>query len=317
MLDLKFVRTHPELVRDGLKRRRSDAPLDELLQTDQAWRGKLAEVERLKAERNEASEAIGALKRERKDASEAIERMKSVSARIKELDQEVADLEAKLDELIMEIPNVPHESVPDGAGDEDNVEVKRVGEPRAFGFEPEAHWDLGVDLGVIDFERAGKVTGARFAFLKGAGARLERALIQFMLDLHLERGYTELLPPYIVNAQSMRGTGQLPKFAEDMFHLSGTDYYLVPTAEVPVTNYHAGEILDGRKLPLYYTAYSPCFRAEAGADGRDTRGLIRQHQFEKVELVKIVDARDVLRRTRASLGRCRASAADVGASRTV
>jgi len=289
MLDLKFVRTHPELVRDGLKRRRSDAPLDELLQTDQAWRGKLAEVERLKAERNEASEAIGALKRERKDASEAIERMKSVSARIKELDQEVADLEAKLDELIMEIPNVPHESVPDGAGDEDNVEVKRVGEPRAFGFEPKAHWDLGVDLGVIDFERAGKVTGARFAFLKGAGARLERALIQLMLDLHLERGYTELLPPYIVNAQSMRGTGQLPKFAEDMFHLSGTDYYLVPTAEVPVTNYHAGEILDGRKLPLYYTAYSPCFRAEAGAHGRDTRGLIRQHQFEKVELVKIVD----------------------------
>jgi len=194
-----------------------------------------------------------------------------------------------LDELIMEIPNVPHESVPDGAGDEDNVEVKRVGEPRAFGFEPKAHWDLGVDLGVIDFERAGKVTGARFAFLKGAGARLERALIQLMLDLHLERGYTELLPPYIVNAQSMRGTGQLPKFAEDMFHLSGTDYYLVPTAEVPVTNYHAGEILDGRKLPLYYTAYSPCFRAEAGAHGRDTRGLIRQHQFEKVELVKIVD----------------------------
>ena len=289
MLDLKFIRSHPERVREGLARRRSDAPLEALLQTDQEWRTKLAEVERLKAERNEASEAIGALKRQGKDASEAIDRMKSVSARIKELDQDVADLEARLNEIILEIPNIPHASVPDGAGDEDNVEVKRVGEPRALDFEPKAHWDLGADLGVIDFERAGKVTGARFAFLKGAGARLERALIQLMLDLHLERGYTELLPPFIVNARSMQGTGQLPKFAEDMFHLSDTDYYLVPTAEVPVTNYHAGEILDGRMLPLYYTAYSPCFRAEAGAHGRDTRGLIRQHQFEKVELVKFVD----------------------------
>jgi len=290
MLDLRLVRSNPERVREGLRRRRSDAPLDALLETDEAWRAKLAEVERLKAERNEASDAIGLLKRQGKDASEAIERMKSVSARIKELDQEVAELEARLNALILEIPNIPHESVPDGAGDADNVEVRRVGEPRAFSFEPKAHWDLGAALDIVDFERAGKVTGARFTFLKGAGARLERALIQFMLDEHLVKGgYTELYPPFIVNAQSMRGTGQLPKFAQDMFHLAGTEFYLVPTAEVPVTNFHAGEILDGSKLPLYYAAYSPCFRAEAGAHGRDTRGLIRQHQFDKVELVKIVD----------------------------
>jgi len=264
-------------------------PVDELIELDGRWREKLTLVERLKAERNEASEAIGRAKREGKDASEAIARMKEVAAQIKELDQEVAEMEARIKELLLEIPNVPHESVPDGASDADNVEVRRVGEPREFDFEPKPHWELGVSLDILDFERAGRVTGARFAFLKGLGARLERALIQFMLDLHTEEhGYTELWPPFIANADSMTGTGQLPKFAQDMFRLEGTDYYLVPTAEVPVTNYRKGEILDGASLPLYYTAYSPCFRAEAGAHGRDTRGLIRQHQFDKVELVKLV-----------------------------
>lgn len=288
MLDLRMVRTEPQRVYEAMKNRGADVPVDRLVQADEAWRQKLSEVERLKAERNEASNAIGALKREGKDASEAIARMKGIADRIKELDAEVDALECEIQQLLLEIPNIPHESVPVGASDEDNVEVRRGGTPRTFSFEPKAHWDLGTDLGIIDFERAGKVTGARFTFLKGAGARLERALIAFMLDMHTQQhGYTELLPPFIVNEGSMRGTGQLPKFAEDMFHLTGTEYYLVPTAEVPVTNYHAGEILDGRTLPLSYTAYTPCFRAEAGAHGRDTRGLIRQHQFDKVELVKL------------------------------
>lgn len=288
MLDLRLVRTQPDVVREAVKRRSADVPVDELLNADAAWRERLSEVERLKAERNEASAAIGERKRAGEDATEAIARMKGVSERIKALDVEVAELDERIKALIMEIPNVPHESVPVGASDADNVEVRRSGEPRAFDFEPKAHWDLGTSLDIIDFERAGKVTGARFTFLKGAGARLERALTQFMLDLHTtEHGYQELLPPFIVNEGSMRGTGQLPKFAEDMFRLANTDYYLVPTAEVPLTNYHAGEILDGRLLPLYYTAFTPCFRAEAGAHGRDTRGLIRQHQFDKVELVKL------------------------------
>jgi seryl-tRNA synthetase len=289
MLDLRWIRNHPEELKAAMKRRGADVPVDELIELDGRWREKLTLVERLKAERNEASEAIGRAKREGKDASEVIARMKEVAAQIKELDQEVAEMEARIKELLLEIPNVPHESVPDGASDADNVEVRRVGEPREFDFEPKPHWELGVSLDILDFERAGRVTGARFAFLKGLGARLERALIQFMLDLHTEEhGYTELWPPFIANADSMTGTGQLPKFAQDMFRLEGTDYYLVPTAEVPVTNYRKGEILDGASLPLYYTAYSPCFRAEAGAHGRDTRGLIRQHQFDKVELVKLV-----------------------------
>ncbi len=287
MLDLRLIRTDPERVREAVRRRGADVPLERLIEADKAWRAKLSEVEKLKAERNEASAAIGALKRAGQDASEAIARMKSVAERIKQLDAEVAALEEEIQGLLLEIPNIPHESVPVGSSDAENVEVKRVGEPSRFDFEPRPHWELGAHLGLLDFERAAKVTGARFSFLKGVGARLERALIQFMLDLHTrESGYTELWAPFIVNEASMRGTGQLPKFAQDMFRLDGTDYYLVPTAEVPLTNYHAGEILDGRLLPLKYTAYTPCFRAEAGAHGRDTRGLIRQHQFDKVELVK-------------------------------
>lgn len=289
MLDLRWIRNHPDELREGMRRRGADVPVDELIQLDQSWREKLSLLERLKAERNEASEAIGLAKRQGKDASEAIERMKEVAGRIKELEQEVSGMEARIKELLLYIPNIPHESVPYGKSDADNVEVRRVGEPRQFDFEPKPHWELGVSLDVIDFERAGKVTGARFSFLKGMGARLERALIQFMLDLHTdEHGYTELWPPFMANAGSMTGTGQLPKFAEDMFRVQGTEYFLIPTAEVPVTNYRREEIIDGASLPLYYTAYSPCFRAEAGAHGRDTRGLIRQHQFDKVELVKLV-----------------------------
>lgn len=290
MLDQRFVRNNPDVVKEAMEKRHLDVPVDELIRLDEEWRSGLTLVEKLKAERNEASEAIGELRRKGEDASEAIERMKGVAEQIRELDQKISAKEARIKALLLEIPNIPHESVPVGKTEEDNVEVDREGEPTEFDFEPKAHWDLGTDLDIIDFERAGKVTGARFAFLKGAGARLERALIQFMLDLHtVEHGYLEVLPPFIANSASMTGTGQLPKFAEDMFHLEGTDYYLIPTAEVPVTNIHRGEILDGADLPLRYTAYSPCFRAEAGAHGRDTRGLIRQHQFDKVELVKFVD----------------------------
>jgi len=311
MLDLKWIRAHPDALKEGMRRRGAEVPVDELIEVDRAWREKLTALERLKAQRNEASEAIGLAKRQGKDASEAIERMREVAARIKAMEQEVEGLEARLKELLLQVPNIPHASVPDGRSDADNVEVRRAGEPRQFGFEPKPHWELGVSLDIIDFERAAKVTGARFAFLKGLGARLERALIQFMLDLHTrEHGYTELWPPFMANDASMTGTGQLPKFAADMFRVEGTDYYLIPTAEVPVTNYRMGEIIDGAELPLYYTAYSPCFRAEAGAHGRDTRGLIRQHQFDKVELVKLVkpetsydeleslvrDAEDVLQR---------------------
>lgn len=293
MLDMRMIRSNPDVVREAMEKRGANVPLDELLSLDATWREKLAENERLKAERNETSERIGRLRREGADASEALERMKTVSARIKELDAEVSQLEAQIQQLIMEIPNIPHESVPVGKSDEDNVEIRRVGEAPAFDFAPKAHWDLGVDLGLLDFERAGKVAGARFSAFKGLGAKLERALIQFMLDLHTtEHGYTEISPPFIANAASMTGTGQLPKFAEDMFRLEGTEYYLIPTAEVPITNWHREEIIDGDLLPLYYTGYTPCFRAEAGAHGRDTRGLIRNHQFDKVELVKFVRPED-------------------------
>lgn len=276
------------MVKEAMSRRGAEVPVDELLELDASWRAKLTETERLKAERNEASQRIGRLRREGVNPVEELEKMKSVSARIKELDAEVTELEAQIHTLLLQIPNIPHESVPTGKSDEDNVEVRRVGEPRQFDFEPRAHWDIGVDLDVLDFERPGKITGARFSAFKGAGARLQRALIQMMLDVHTAHGYTELSPPHMVNSASMMGTGQLPKFADDMFRLQGTDYYLIPTAEVPVTNWHREEIVDGERLPIKYTAYTPCFRAEAGAHGRDTRGLIRNHQFDKVELVKFV-----------------------------
>ncbi len=290
MLDLKFVRSNSDVVRDSLIRRGegTDA-LDALLAADEKRREILVEVEELKRRRNQASEKVARLKRTGADASEIIDEMKGVSDHIRGFDEELAAVEASISELLLGIPNIPHESVPTGRDDSENVEIRRWGQPRAFEFEPKAHWDLGVALDILDFERASKITGARFAIYKGMGSRLVRALVNFMLDLHTaEHGYTEVFPPFLVNAASMVGTGQLPKFADDMFKCEGLDYYMVPTAEVPVTNMYRGEILDGACLPVKHVAYTACFRAEAGAAGRDTRGLIRQHQFDKVELVKFV-----------------------------
>lgn len=293
MLDIKLIRKEPERVRQALARRGEDLPIDELLQKDAEWRDALAEVEKLKALRNKASDEIGRLKREKQDASEAIVEMKRVSEAIRDLDAKVKSLEEEIEQLLLVIPNIPHESVPDGFTEEENVEVRRWGEPREFAFEPKPHWEIGTALDILDFERGAKVTGARFTFLKGAGAKLERALINFMIDLHTEEhGYTEVWPPFLANRDSMTGTGQLPKFTEDMFQAEGTEYFLIPTAEVPVTNMYRDEILDGRELPIKHVAFSACFRAEAGAHGRDTRGLIRQHQFNKVELVKFVRPED-------------------------
>lgn len=294
MLDLRLIRNEPDRVREAMRRRGEDESIiDELLALDASWRKKLTEVDQLKARRNAASDEIGRLKRAKQDASQAIAEMRQVSEAIRELDEQVREEEQKIRDLLLRIPNIPHPSIPDGLTEAENVEVRRWGEPRKFDFEPKPHWEIGVNLGILDFEAAAKVTGARFAFLKGAGARLERALINFMIDLHTqEHGYTEVWPPFLVNEDSMIGTGQLPKFAEDMFRCEGTNFYLIPTAEVPVTNLHRDEILDGRQLPLKYVAFSACFRAEAGAHGRDTRGLIRQHQFNKVELVKFVRPED-------------------------
>ncbi|MGI6131076.1 MAG: serine--tRNA ligase [Bacillota bacterium] len=290
MLDLKFVRSNPDVVRDSLIRRgEATDGLDTLLAADEKRRAILVEVEELKRRRNAASEKVARLKREGADASEIIDEMKGVAERIRGFDEELAAVESTISELLLGIPNIPHESVPTGRDDSENVEVRRWGQPKEFGFEPKAHWDLGADLDILDFERASKITGARFAIYKGMGSRLVRALVNFMLDLHTqEHGYTEVFPPFLVNAASMVGTGQLPKFADDMFKCEGLDYYMVPTAEVPVTNMYRGEILEGACLPVKHVAYTACFRAEAGAAGRDTRGLIRQHQFDKVELVKFV-----------------------------
>ncbi|AVX31770.1 seryl-tRNA synthetase [Carboxydocella thermautotrophica] len=293
MLDIKFIRQNPEIVEQALKNRGAAVSLQEFLQLDEQRRKLLVEVEQLKNQRNTTSEEIGRLKKQGQDATELMAAMKEVGNRIKELDEQVAQIEARLEEIVLTIPNVPHSSVPVGADSNDNPIVRRWGEPRQFDFEPKPHWEIGEALGILDFERGGKVTGTRFTFLKGAGARLERALINFMLDLHTrEHGYVEVFPPFLANSKSMTGTGQLPKFAEDMFAVSGTDYYLIPTAEVPVTNLYREEILDSSQLPIYHCAYSACFRAEAGAHGRDTRGLIRQHQFNKVELVKFTKPED-------------------------
>ncbi|WP_407670213.1 serine--tRNA ligase [Paenibacillus chitinolyticus] len=249
----------------------------------------LQEVEQLKNRRNTVSQEVAMRKKAKEDAEDLIAEMKGVGDRIKELDEELRTLEVELNHLLLSIPNVPHESVPVGASEEDNIEIRRNGNVPAFGFEAKAHWDLAMDLGILDFEAAGKVTGSRFVFYKGLGARLERALMNFMMDLHsTEHGYEEMLPPYIVNRDSLTGTGQLPKFEEDVFHIENSEYFLIPTAEVPVTNYHRDDILAAEQLPRKFVAFSACFRSEAGAAGRDTRGLIRQHQFNKVELVKLV-----------------------------
>ncbi|KAF0993439.1 serine--tRNA ligase [Geobacillus thermoleovorans] len=294
MLDMKVLRTQFQEVKEKLMQRGGDLTnIDRFEQLDKDRRRLIAEVEELKSKRNDVSQQIAVLKREKKDAEPLIAQMREVGDRIKRMDEQIRQLEAELDGLLLSIPNVPHESVPIGQSEEDNVEVRRWGEPRSFSFEPKPHWEIADRLGLLDFERAAKVAGSRFVFYKGLGARLERALINFMLDIHLDEfGYEEVLPPYLVNRASMIGTGQLPKFAEDAFHLDSEDYFLIPTAEVPVTNLHRDEILAADDLPIYYAAYSACFRAEAGSAGRDTRGLIRQHQFNKVELVKFVKPED-------------------------
>jgi seryl-tRNA synthetase len=290
MLDRKFIRENIEKVEQSLKNRQMESPLDRFQELEEKRRDILYENEQLRHKRNINSDKIGELKREGKDASHIIEEMKEVSDKIKEYDEELDKVETELDDILLRIPNIPNESVPVGVDEEDNRELRKWGEPREFDFEYKAHWELGEDLDILDFERGGKVTGARFTFMKKAGARLERSLINFMLDLHTqEHDYSEVFPPFIANAESMTGTGQLPKFEKDMFKLNGLPYYLIPTAEVPVTNMYRDEILQKEELPIYHTAYSACFRAEAGAHGRDTRGIIRQHQFNKVEMVKFVE----------------------------
>lgn len=287
MLDIRFVRDNPERVQQALEDRGNALKLDGFLSLEKERRELLNEVEGLKNKRNTVSQQISLMKRNKENADHLVAEMREVGDRIGQLDARVKEVEAALNDIILGIPNIPNESVPLGRDENDNPEIRRWGEPRAFSQEPLPHWEIGEKLGILDFERGGKVTGTRFTFYRGLGARLERALINFMLDLHTgEHGYTEFFPPFIANKDSMTGTGQLPKFADDMFKLEGLDYYLIPTAEVPITNLHRGEILDAKDLPYYYTAYSACFRAEAGAAGRDTRGLIRQHQFNKVEMVK-------------------------------
>ena len=289
MLELSFVRAHAEKVRRALENRGLPGELLEyFLRRDEERRRAITEVESHKAERNRANAEIGRLKKEGGDATAVLEKMKDVSARIKGLDQRAGELDAEIQQRLLEIPNLPHETVPVGKSPADNAEVRRWGEPRRFDFEPKAHWDLGVELGLLDFERASKVAGARFVVYEGIGAHLERALANFMLDVHTrEHGYREVLPPFIVNSAALVGTGQLPKFREDLFKLEGTDYWLIPTAEVPVTNLYREETLDPQSLPLKLCAWTPCFRSEAGSYGKETRGIVRQHQFQKVELVKL------------------------------
>ena len=289
MLDAREIRANPDRVKDSMRNRNADPALvDQFLTVDEKRRNNLAVSEEKKSLRNKESQNVARMKKAGEDSSEVMERMRILGDEIKLLDDELRTIDEDLQAILLNIPNIPHSSVPLGKDEEANEEIRRWGTPETFSFPARPHWEIGEMLRILDFERASKVTGARFTFYRGLGARLERALISFMLDLHtLQHGYEELIPPFMVNRDSMIGTGQLPKFAEDMFRLEGGQgYYLIPTAEVPVTNYYREEILDGDLLPIYHCAYTPCFRAEAGSAGRDTRGLIRQHQFNKVELVK-------------------------------
>ncbi|GAA0778740.1 serine--tRNA ligase [Clostridium subterminale] len=290
MIDLKKIRNNPDEIKVKMENRGESFDLsliDEVVELDQKRRNILIEVEELKNKRNITSAEIPKLKKQGIDVSETMKEMKQLSDTIKNFDVDLNEIDERIEYIIMRIPNIPHDSVPNGSDDEDNVEIKKWGEIRKFDFDPKEHWTIGTENNLLDFERAGKITGSRFTVYKGLGARLERALINYFLDTHTgENGYDEILPPYMVNRSSMTGTGQLPKFEEDAFKVSDTDYFLIPTAEVPVTNIYRDEILEGDKLPIKYAAYSACFRSEAGSAGRDTRGLIRQHQFNKVELVK-------------------------------
>jgi seryl-tRNA synthetase len=287
MLDIKYLRQNIELVSQKMKERGQSIDFSHFLGLDTKRRDILLEVETLRNERNDASKKIGELKKKKADASALIAKMSEVSAKIKELDENLKITEEELNNFVLMIPNIQHESVPIGGGSDDNPILHSWGKKPTFAFEPKAHWDIGENLNILDFARGAKIAGARFTLYRGLAAALERALINFMLDLHTgEHDYTEVLTPFMVNRESMTGTGQLPKFAEDLFKIEGMDYFLIPTAEVPVTNIFRDEILEESKLPVYYVAYSPCFRSEAGSYGKDTRGLIRQHQFNKVEMVK-------------------------------
>ncbi len=293
MLDQRLLRENFEEVKKAVMRRGSDYNIDTFIELDKKRRELILETEELKSQQNAIAKEIPMLKKEGKDVTEVMEQSKALSNKIKDLEPSLRDVEEQLDSLMISIPNAPNPIVPEGKDDTDNIELRKHLEPRKFDFEPKPHWEIGDELGILDPATAGKITGARFHVYKGLGARLERALINFMLNTHIEEnGFTEILPPVLVNSASMRGTGQLPKFAEDMFKVQDTDFYLAPTAEVPVTNLHRDEILSGAELPICYCAYTPCFRAEAGSAGRDTRGLIRQHQFNKVELVKFTKPED-------------------------
>ena len=290
MLDIKRIREDFDGVKKAVESRgKGDFGIDKVREYDVERRKLLAEVEQMKNQQSTSSRQIPVLKKEGKDTTELMAEMKQLSEKIKVLDGQVSEVEAKLRDALLNIPNTPYKDVQEGADDSDNVELRKWGEPRKFDFEEKAHWDIGTDLDILDFERATKIAGTRFTVYKGLGARLERAVINFMLNLHTEEhGFTEILPPFMVNRDAMIGTGQLPKFEDDMFHVPAKDFFLIPTAEVPVTNLRMNEIVDEAELPIYYTAYTPCFRKEAGSAGRDTRGLIRQHQFNKVEMVKFV-----------------------------
>lgn len=287
MLDIKLMRKEPERVAKAVGRRGKEIDMQPFLTADEKHREVIAQIEALQSQRNAKSKEVGMRKRNGESADDLMAEVSAINEQIKVLDADKDALEKEVRDFVVSIPNMPADDIPDGG--EDDYRVERVwGEPRQFSFEPKAHWDLGVDLDILDFDRAAKVTGSRFTFYKGLAARLERALVSFMIDMHTDKhGYIELIPPYMTNTASDFGTGQLPKFAEDMFHLENTDYYLIPTAEVPVTNYHRDEILSEKDLPVKYCAFSPCFRSEAGSAGRDTRGIIRQHQFHKVEMVKL------------------------------
>ena len=296
MLDLKKIRNNPEEIKKALSNRGEDfdiTVIDELVSLDEERRKILVEVEKLKSKRNSVSSEIPKLKKAGEDVSNIMNEMKQLGEKVKSFDATLSEIDEKTKYIMLRIPNIPNEQVPDGESDEDNVEIKRWSEPTNFDFEPKAHWDLGTKLNILDFERGGKVSGSRFTFYKGLGARLERAVISYFLDKHTcENGYTEILPPYMVNRESMVGTGQLPKFEEDAFKVENNGYFLIPTAEVPVTNMYRNEVFSGDELPIKHAAYSACFRAEAGSAGRDTRGLVRQHQFNKVELVKFSKPED-------------------------
>lgn len=289
MLDIKTLRNEPDKIREALKNRNNDLDITPAIELDLQRRELLAEVEQMKAKQNEITKKIPQMKKAGENTDAVFAEMKELSAEIKELDTKVSAIDEELRGYMLKIPNIPNASVPVGKDDSENVEMRRWGEPRSFDFDAKAHWDIGTDLNILDFDRGAKITGTRFTVYRGLGARLERSVIQYFLNTHTEHGYTEIFPPYMVNRASMTGTGQLPKFEEDAFKVANNGYFLIPTAEVPVTNLHRDEILSGDQLPVKYCAYSACFRAEAGSAGRDTRGLIRQHQFNKVELVKFAD----------------------------